>query len=359
MSENVENANVKLQGFVVCKKGYNLQSFILERVLAELNEAFLLPKRHSDEELKKKRETILKEAGIPKDGIPLPENLDNLCKEIKNLIGDIERFCEEQSVTPNDATFSIEMEPGKEAVHWEFSGTSDHSAEILAQRMALQTNMTPDDSPKNAVSDDADDADDSDTNRENGILLTGSPTDLLALRTLTNPANLENAEGVINYLSAEDVASQMGTIFMTASIQQEPSAAIRQLNEKYQPFLSGEHGDLQMVVSVLLAAVDMGSYIRYRDDDFDSAMTYEELWVLLTDARDEPPSNFIGEYLIATSDEYPDEGKDAMLGIGNLIHYFNELHALKVRGTALSPVTKSVLLWADYLAELEKLVIRE
>ena len=48
-----------------------------------------------------------------------------------------------------------------------------------------------------------------------------------------------------------------------------------------------------------------------------------------------------------------------MLGIGNLIHYFNELHALKVRGTALSPVTKSVLLWADYLAELEKLVIRK
>ena len=359
MNENVENANVKLQGFVVCKKGYNLQSFILERVLAELNEAFLLPKRHSDEELKKKRETILKEAGISKDGIPLPENLDNLCKEIKNLIGDIERFCEEQSVTPNDATFSISMEPGKEAVHWEFSGTSDHSAEILAQRMALQTNMTPDYSLKNAVSDDADDADDSDTNRENGILLTGSPTDLLALRTLTNPANLENAEDVINYLSAEDVASQMGTIFMTASIQQEPNAAIRRLNEKYQPFLSGEHGDLQMVVSVLLAAVDMGSYIRYRDDDFDSAMTYEELRVLLNDARDEAPSNFIGEYLIATSDEYPDEGKDAMLGIGNLIHYFNELHALKVRGTALSPVTRSVLLWADYLAELEKLVIRK
>lgn len=353
MSENVENAIVKLQGFVVCKKGYNLQSFILERVLTELNEAFLLPKRYSDVELKKKRETTLKESGISKDGIPLPENLDNLCQEIKNLIGDIERFCEEQSVTPDDATLSISTEPGKEAVHWEFSGLSDHSAEILAQRMALQTNMTPDDSPKNAVSDDADD---SDTIRENGILLTGNPTDLLALRTLTNPANLENAEGVINYLSAEDVASQMGTIFLTASIQQEPDAAIQRLNEKYQPFLSGEQVELQMVVSVLLAAVDMGSYIRYRDDDLDSTMTYEELRVLLNDALDEPPSNFIGEYLIATSDEYPDEGKDAMLGIGNLIHYFNELHALKTRGTALSPVTKNVLLWAEYLAELEKLV---
>jgi hypothetical protein len=353
MSENVENANVKLQGFVVCKKGYNLQSFILERVLAELNEAFLLPKRHSDEELKKKRETILKEAGISKDGIPLPENLDNLCKEIKNLIGDIERFCEEQSVTPNDATFSISMEPGKEAVHWEFSGYSDHSAEALSQRMALQPNMTRETSPPNPV---ADDAGDFGVNRENGTLLAASPTDLLALSTLTNPTNLENGEGVINYLSAEDVASQMGTIFLSASIQQETNPAIQRLNGKYQPFLSGEQVELQMVVSVLLAAVDMGCYIRYRDDDLNATMTYEELRVLLNDALDEPPSNFIGEYLIATSDEYPDEGKDAMLGIGNLIHYFNELHALKARGTALSPVTKNVLLWAEYLAELEKLV---
>lgn len=354
MSEEMLNARVKLQGFVLCSQSYRLQDFILERALAELNEAFLLPKRYTEEELKEKREETLKQAGVLKDDIPLPANLDGLRQDIKTLIGDIERFCEEQSVTPEDTAFSISTETGKEAVHWEFIGHSDHTAEELTHRMTLQPNISRDARQPNAVESDGAEFVPS---HENGALLAGSPTDLLALRALSGMGNLEDGEGGLRYLSTEEVASQMESIFLTQTIQQEPNEAIRRLKEKYQPFLTGEQGDLQMVVSVLLAAVDMGSYIHYRDEDPEFGITYEAVRVLLHGELDEPPSNFIGEYLIATSDDYPDDGNDAMLGIGNLIHYFNELHALKTRGTALTPVTKNVLLWATYLAEVEKLVL--